>query len=77
MKQQEVICWELGNKAHLSMSLINQAEILKDLGKLDQVIELAEEAYNIATDHGLAALAQQIKPVLDEIRNAIDNRNKD
>ena len=34
-------------------------------------VSCAKESYNIATQHGLTALAQQIiKPNLDEIRQA-------
>ena len=65
------------NSSELSKSLNNQAKILREWGKLDEALKLAEEAYNMATDHGYSALAQEIKPVLDEIRDAIDNQNKD
>ncbi len=33
-----------------------------------EALPLAEEAYRIATKHGLAALAQQIKPLLEAVR---------
>jgi tetratricopeptide (TPR) repeat protein len=76
-KENEVICREHGYKDGLSRSLVNQAKILRDWDKLDEAVKLAEEAFNMATDHGYTPIAQEIKPIMDEIRDAIDNQNKD
>ena len=69
-KQVEQICRELGNVEGLAASLVNQARALKQMHELDAAVSCAEESYHIATQHGLTALAQQIKPNLDEIRQA-------
>ncbi len=69
-KEQERICKDLGNKEGLAISLANQAGLLNNnMHKSDEALLLAEEAYRIATDHGLTALAQRIKPILDAIKN--------
>ncbi len=71
LKEQERICKELGNKNGLAYSLANQAYLLhKNMHKTDEALLLAEEAYRIATGHGMTALAQQIKPIVDKIKNA-------
>lgn len=70
-KEKERIYRELGNKEGLAISLTNQAELLhNNMNKTGEALLLAEEAYRIATDHGLTALAQQIKPFVDKIKNA-------
>ena len=69
-KEQERICKELGNKEGLATTLANQAILLYEhMHKADEALLLAEEAYRIATDHGMTALAQQIKPIVDAINN--------
>jgi len=68
-KEQERLCKELGNKDGLSRSLINQANLLSEkMNRPREALPLAEEAYRLATDHGLTALAGQIKPILDAVR---------
>lgn len=42
----------------------------QDLGRLDEDLPLAEEAYRLADSNGYTALAQQIKQILDKIRTA-------
>jgi hypothetical protein len=69
-KQQEQICRELGNVNGLAISLVNQARALAQMHELDAAVSCAEESHNIATQHGLTALAQQIKPILDWVRQA-------
>jgi hypothetical protein len=54
----------------LAISLVNQASALAPMHELDAAVSRAEEGYNIATQHGLTALAQQIKPILGQIRQA-------
>ena len=69
LKEQERICRELGNKDGLAISLINQANLLAvEMGRPHEASPLAEEAYRLATQHGLVALARQIEPILDAVR---------
>ena len=56
----------------MAYSLVNQAAVLARMHELDAAVSCAEESYNIATQHGLTALAQQIKPILDRHRQAAD-----
>jgi hypothetical protein len=52
-KEQERICRELGNPEGLSISLANQANLLKGLpGRRGEARGLGEEALRIATRHG-------------------------
>ena len=66
-KEEERICRDLGNPASLALSLANQASFLKQMGRPREALPLAEEAYRLANQHGLAGLAQQIRPILDEL----------
>ena len=69
-REQERICRELGNNDDLATSLANQALLLAgDLSRPGEALTLAEEAYRIVTDHGLTALTQQIKPILDFVNS--------
>ena len=79
-KEKEAICRELGNPEGLAYSLINQATILSEnMCKSNESLPLVEEAYRLATEHGLAALAQQIKPLVDALNNPsrISKSNKE
>ena len=68
-KAQERICRELGDPTGLATSLANQASILGlSMGRRREAMRLAEEAYRLASQHGLASLAQQIRPILDHLR---------
>ena len=68
-KEQERICRELGKVEGMAISLANQASLLSNkLNRPQEALPLAEESYRLATQHGLAALAGQIKPILDGIR---------
>lgn len=70
LKEQERICRELGRVEWLATSLANQAVLLaQNLGRPRLALPLAEEAYHLATEHGVAALAGQIKPLLDDVRH--------
>ncbi|MBI3610872.1 MAG: DUF4062 domain-containing protein [Nitrospirae bacterium] len=71
-KEQERICKELGNKDGLARSLANQANLLSEkMNHPGEALPLAEEAYRIVTEHGLAALAKQIKLILDAVRSKV------
>jgi tetratricopeptide (TPR) repeat protein len=68
LKEQERVCRNLGTVQGLAYSLINQATLLaQGMGRPREAVKLAEEAYRLATDHGLIELAKQIKPLLDAI----------
>jgi nephrocystin-3 len=72
-KQTEALKRELGDKVGLARSLINQASLLsKKMERSKEGLPLAEEAYKIAVENGLKALAGQIKPMLDAIRAAAE-----
>jgi hypothetical protein len=75
-KEQERLCRELGKKDGLSISLGNQALLMSDkLGRHQEALPLAEEAYQIASTHGLAGTANQIKVILEKIREKNDARH--
>jgi tetratricopeptide (TPR) repeat protein len=68
MREQERICRQLGNPQGLAIALINQAKIL--LVRFERVSEAREkalEAHRLATQHGLAALARQMAPILNAL----------
>ena len=65
------ICRELGNPEGLARSLANQAVAVKDMRRVQEALRLAQEAYRLATDHGLTVLAQQIKRMLDLVRSKL------
>ena len=70
--EEEGICRELGNPRGLATSLANQAELLAgDLHQPQPALPLAEEARDLAEQHGLTALAEQIKPILDSVRSML------
>jgi len=71
-KEQERLCRELGNPAGLARSLANQADLLtQEMGRPHDALPLVEQAYQLATDHGLTALAQQITPILNLVRSQV------
>ena len=69
-KEQERICRQLGNVHDLAISLANQAAVLWQMGRAREGLPLAEEAYQLATSHGYTALAKQIEPILNRVRQA-------
>ncbi|MFO7905340.1 MAG: tetratricopeptide repeat protein [Planctomycetota bacterium] len=67
-KEVAAMCRKSNNIQDLTVSLFNQAEILAfQMGKGREALPLAEEAHRLARESGLTALAQQVKPILDEI----------
>jgi len=71
-KERERICRELGINDSLAISLVNQANLLSDkLARHGEALPLAEEAYRLASTHGLAKFVSQIEPVLETIRERV------
>ncbi|MBM3320891.1 MAG: tetratricopeptide repeat protein [Candidatus Eisenbacteria bacterium] len=69
LKDVERICRELGNPEGLALSLASQASALAfGMKKPGEALPLAEEALRISTDHGLTALADQIRPIVNQVR---------
>jgi len=69
LREQECIIRKLGGTDPLIRSLGNQAGVLSEMQqKHEDALPLAEEAYRLASDHGYATLAQQIKRLLGSIR---------
>ncbi len=69
LRQQEALCRQLNDPAALATSLANQAFLLAgQLSRPAEALPLAEEGLDVATRHGLGALAQQIEPVVRQIR---------
>jgi len=69
IKEKERMCRELGNKEGLARSLVNQALFLASgFNKPREALPLAEEAYQLASTHGMYALVGQVKPFLDQVR---------
>ncbi len=59
----------LADPEGLAISLANQASILGSApGWHQAALPLAEEAYRLASQHGLASLAQQIRPLLNRLQ---------
>jgi len=72
-KEKERICRELGLVDGMAISLVNQAAQLNfKMRRPREALPLAEEAYRIATRHGLTALARQIEPILNAVRQALE-----
>jgi len=67
-KEEEAICRRLGDPAGLSASLGNQAVLLAQQGRVQAGIDFAQQALQIAQEHGYAPLAQQIEDMLDWLR---------
>ncbi len=68
-KEAERIYRELGTPEGLAYSLANQALLLAGkMGRPREALPLVEEAHRLATEHGLHAVAKQIKPMLDLVR---------
>ncbi|MEI7902473.1 MAG: hypothetical protein WCK89_19665 [bacterium] len=69
-KEEDRICRQLGDVEGLVISLVNQASVLKKSGRTREGLHLLEEAHRLATTHGYAALARQIEPILNAMRQA-------
>jgi tetratricopeptide (TPR) repeat protein len=68
-KEEEAVWRELGSPDGLAASLANQAHLLGlSMGRRNEALPLAEEAYRLASEHGLTVVAQQVRQVLDRLR---------
>ena len=73
-KEEEAICRQLNDPDGLAISLANQAHLLAfSRSRPEDGLPLAEEAVRIATKHGLRALAQQVEPILNAIRDLVQS----
>jgi hypothetical protein len=70
-KEEERICRQLNNSEGLAICLANQASALIIMNRAAEALPLAEEAYRLATAHGFAPLADQIRPILEAARSSI------
>jgi tetratricopeptide (TPR) repeat protein len=70
LEELEIIRRELGDPQGLASCLISQAFIHLSVGRPREGLPKAEEAYQVASQHRLGALTQQIRPVLDQLRQA-------
>jgi len=70
-KEQEKICRQLGISEGFVQSLANQAMVLAQAGRTQEGLPLVEEAHRLAVSHGYAALAGQIAPILNDLRQAV------
>jgi len=70
LREKEHICREFGNNKELVSSLLNQAVILSQrMNCLREALPLAEEAYKLAAKEGLIEQTQQIKRIINSIKN--------
>jgi hypothetical protein len=71
-EKERQICEELDDKNELAISMMNQVLLLDTkMGEADKALPLAEEAYKIASQNSLHALAEQIKPILESVRSKL------
>jgi tetratricopeptide (TPR) repeat protein len=67
-KEEERICRQLGDVEGLAISLTNQASVLRQRGRVHEALLLAEQAHQLATEHGYGALIRQIEPILNAVQ---------
>jgi hypothetical protein len=71
-KEHQAICRRLNDPAGLAVSLLNQASLLAgNLTCPADGLPLAEESLRLAIRRGLTALARQIEPILNRIRDLV------
>lgn len=71
LAQQEQLCRQSGNGGGLVIALANRGEVLGDMpGRQAEAIGLLEEAQRLATQMGMAPMAEQIQPLIDKIRGS-------
>ena len=68
-REEEQLCRELGEPLALATCLANQADLLAwKMGRQQEALPLAEEAYRLASQHGLMPLAQKAEAVMHMVR---------
>jgi len=72
-KEQERICRQLGNVESLAISLADQALTLREMGRAREALPLAEDAHELAANHGYVPLARRIEPILNDVRQAAED----
>jgi tetratricopeptide (TPR) repeat protein len=71
-KEQERLCRELGTPEGLAIALVNEASVMAiQAGREREALSLAEQAYRIASEHGLSLVVHQMMPVIDSIRSRL------
>ena len=71
-QDQEALCRRLNDPNGLAISLANQAHLLAfNRSRPAEGLPLAEEALRLATKHGLIALARQIEPIVEQVRDLL------
>lgn len=70
LEELEMIRRELDDHQGLASCLISQAFIDLSLGRPREGLPKVEVAYQVASQHQLGALAQRIRPVLDQLKQA-------
>ena len=70
LEELETIRRELGDQEGLATCLASQAFIYLSVGRTREGLPKANEAYRLASQNRLEALAQQIRPVLDQLTEA-------
>ena len=71
-KEKVRMCRELGDKAGLARSLMNQALLLVlKMNQSQKALPMADEAYRLAARCGYASLAEQIEGIRAKIRSHI------
>ena len=66
-REEEQICRNLGDAAGLATSLANQAELLQKMGLPREALPAAREASRLASEHGLTALIERFRPIVDRL----------
>ena len=71
LKEQENRCRELGDKYNLAISLTVQSLCLIASNQPQAGLQIAEEAFKIATDHKYTVVAKQIVATLQDIQKEV------
>jgi tetratricopeptide (TPR) repeat protein len=67
-QEVESLCRELDVPEGVATSLAGQASLLREMGRQREALAKAEEAFQVASQHGLTVLAGQTRSLLDGLR---------
>ena len=70
-QEVERMCRERGVPESLIVALANQAVLLLAMGRPREALPRAEEAYEVASRHGLTMRAREIGPLLGVVRSEV------